>query len=67
MRLAAVPNESNDHPQSPKLRLVPAPDATPPPTPPPRLRLVPAPRLTQRELVIMSLIRRPDPSEPDRS
>jgi hypothetical protein len=35
---------------------------------PPKLRLVPAPRLTQRELVILSLIRCPGAtSAPDRS
>jgi hypothetical protein len=48
--LAAVPNDYNDLPQ------------------PPRLRLVPAPRKTQRELVILSLIRCPDaPRKSDRS
>lgn len=54
MRLAAVPNEFNDHPNRPRLRLVP---------PPP-----PAPRMSQREMVILSLIRCPgDPSRPDLS
>lgn len=48
--LAAVPNDYNNLPQRP------------------RLRLVPPPKKTQRELVILSLIRCPDaPRKPDRS
>jgi hypothetical protein len=58
MSLAAVPNEANDEePQPRALRLVP-----PPPPRPPVLRLVPPPQMTQRERVILSLIRCPEPA-----
>jgi hypothetical protein len=48
MSLAAVPNGENPRPQRPRLRLVPPP--------------APAPAMTQRERVILSLIRCPEPS-----
>lgn len=57
--LAAVPNDYNHYPIRNDAGHHPA---------PPRLRLVPPPRLTQRELVTLSLIRCPDgPRERDRS
>jgi hypothetical protein len=57
-RLAAVPNDANH----------PAPDDANHHPAPPKLRLVPPPRLTQRELVVLALIRCPDaPSKRDRS
>ncbi|MEA2296538.1 MAG: hypothetical protein QOE86_4177 [Solirubrobacteraceae bacterium] len=55
MTLAAVPNSFQDDPERPTLRLV-----------RPALRLVPAPRMTQREMVVASLMRCPDaPSRSD--
>jgi hypothetical protein len=58
-RLAAVPNSTHHHPVPYDANHNPA---------PPRLRLVPAPKMSQRDMVIESLIHCPDaPGKHDRS